>query len=59
MYATLPIFSLFSEFVNRTEIVINSYKLNKNIGQLFRKVFALATRFCSSCELAMTGSAHE
>jgi hypothetical protein len=57
-YAALPIFSLFAEFVSRTETVINSYKANMNIGQLFRKVFGLAGRFCSSCE-AMSGGCHE
>jgi hypothetical protein len=57
-YSNHPVFSIFEEFVHRTETVINSYKANRNIGKLFRKILNLTTKFCTSCEIAINTGSH-
>ena len=44
---------LYREFLERTEQAITSYRIDRNVGKMFKKILHFTDRFCSSCEIIL------
>ncbi len=45
---------MFGDLLDRVDQTLNSYKSDRNIGKVFKQIFAYATKFCLACELVLS-----
>lgn len=44
-----PISAIHSQLLSNIDNCINSYKVDKNIGKIFKRIFKLTCVFCNNC----------